>query len=278
MRINRHVIALFILSVFFISAQTSISQTVDFDFMFGWGVNDGAAEFQICSSAGTPCQEGIQGGGAGQFGDPTGTAVDDMKNIYVADFNNNRIQVFDSAGNFLFMFGWGVNDGTAEFQICSSTDTPCQEGIQGGGAGQFNIPQGIAVDGMKNIYVLDRSNNRIQVFDSAGNFLFMFGWGVDTGAAEFQICSTADTPCQAGTFGSEAGQFALPLGIAVDGMKNIYVADSNNQRIQVFDSAGNFLFMFGWGVNDGTAEFQICSTADTPCQEGLAGVEAGQFF
>jgi len=107
---------------------------------------------------------GSAGDGAGQFNSPFGIAVDSMKNIYVADSRNHRIQVFDSAGNFLFMFGWGVDDGTSEFQICTSADTPCQAGINGNGVGQFDFPVGIAVDSMKNIYVAELSNHRIQVF------------------------------------------------------------------------------------------------------------------
>jgi len=66
---------------------------------------------------------------------------------------------------------------------------------------------------MKNIYVASNqhSNDRIQVFDSVGSFLFEFG-----------------------SFGSGDGQFKIPRGIAVDSMKNIYVADDANNRIQVF--------------------------------------------
>jgi hypothetical protein len=85
--------SIFVISSFLlISTQTSISQPVDFDFMFGWGVDTGASEFQICTSS---CQAGIRGSGDGQFFQPFGIAVDAMKNIYVADSTNNaRIQVF----------------------------------------------------------------------------------------------------------------------------------------------------------------------------------------
>ena len=202
------------LSFLLVSTQSSMSQLVEFDFMFG-----------------------SFGEGAGQFNSPYGIAVDNMKNIYVADSRNHRIQVFDSAGNFLFMFGWGVNDGTSGFQICTSADTPCQAGINGGGAGQFWNDIGIAVDSMKNMYVADSANRRIQVFDSAGNFLFMFGWGVNDGTSGFQICTSADTPCQAGINGGGVGQFAFPVGIAVDSMKNMYVSEFSNHRIQVFSQS-----------------------------------------
>jgi len=247
--------SIFVFSSFLlILTQTSISQPVDFDFMFGWGVDTGAGAFQICTSADTPCQAGISGSGDGQFDAPFGIAVDSMKNIYVADLGNNRIQVFNSAGIFLFEFGsLGGGDGqfddpsgiavdsmkniyVADFgnhriQVFNSAGNFLFEfGSLGGGDGQFFLPSGIAVDSMKNIYVADFGNNRIQVFDSAGSFLFMYGWGVDDGTSVFQICSGS---CQAGINGSGDGQFDNPRGIAVDSMKNIYVAGVMNDRIQV---------------------------------------------
>ncbi|HYL65899.1 MAG TPA: 6-bladed beta-propeller, partial [Nitrosopumilaceae archaeon] len=86
-------------------------------------------------------------------------------------------------------------------------------GSAGTGIGQFNNPDGIAVDSLHRIIVADTNNNRIQVFSSAGNPLFQFG-----------------------TSGSGIGQFTSPQGVAVDSLGNIYVADTNNNRIQVFDS------------------------------------------
>jgi len=55
-----------------------------------------------------------------------------------------------------------------------------------------------------------------------------------------------------GSFGTGNGQFQVPQGVAVDSAGNIYVADTRNSRIQVFDSSGNFLFKFGgFGSWDG---------------------------
>ncbi|MCC7004471.1 hypothetical protein IT397_00930, partial [Candidatus Nomurabacteria bacterium] len=54
--------------------------------------------------------------------------------LYVTDIENNRIQVFDSDGNFIKTFGWGVSTGASQFEICTSG---CQTGISGSGDGQF---------------------------------------------------------------------------------------------------------------------------------------------
>jgi len=69
--------AILLFSFFLISSQTSISQPVDFDFMFG-----------------------SSGGGAGQFDFPNGIAVDSMKNIYVVDESIRRVQVFSQPQEF----------------------------------------------------------------------------------------------------------------------------------------------------------------------------------
>ena len=76
----------------------------------------------------------------------SGIAVDARGHVFVADTGNNRVQVFDSAGNFLLK--WGV---------------------QGDEKGQFNEPRGVAVDKTgARVYAADTGNNRIQVFQGYG--------------------------------------------------------------------------------------------------------------
>ena len=72
------------------------------------------------------------------------------------------------------------------------------------------------MDGQGNIYVADSNQDRIQKFDSGGNFLLKWG-----------------------TEGSGEAQFRSPTALAVDGAGNVYVADSGNHRIQVFAAAGS---------------------------------------
>ncbi|MBC7262582.1 MAG: hypothetical protein H5T63_11300, partial [Chloroflexi bacterium] len=58
-----------------------------------------------------------------------------------------------------------------------------------------------------------------------------------------------------GGFGTGDGQFNDPKGIAVDGQGNVYVVDTRNQRVQVFDGEGRYLRGWGWQGN-GAGEFQ----------------------
>ncbi len=84
----------------------------------------------------------------GRFRQVTDVAFDSTGNAYISDgYINSRVAKVDKDGNWLK--SWGE---------------------RGNGPGQFNTPHSIAVDAKNNIYVADRGNHRIQVFDSDGNF------------------------------------------------------------------------------------------------------------
>ena len=191
---------------------------------------------------------GAAGAGAGQFSSPAGLATDSAGNIYVADTGNHRIQKFSTAGAFLATWGWGVDDGSGAFQVCTTT---CEAGIAGFGAGQLAAPGGLAIDSSDNVYVADTNNNRMQKFTSAG--AIVTAWG---------------------SAGDAEGEFANPRGVAVDSSDNVYVAIDGNHRIQKFSSAGSFLAAWGWGVDDGTPVSQVCTVT---CQAGISGAGNGQF-
>ena len=221
------------------------------NFLRAWGwdvVVGGGTGFEICTIAAN-CWSGDSGGGDGQFNQPHAVIVVGST-VYVADSGNQRIQMFDTDGNFLRMFGWGVDDGTAALQTCTAG---CQAGLSGGGNGQFNQPNGLAVDGAGNLYVADAFNNRVQKFDANRNFLL--AWGRDVvagGTTDFEICTPADT-CKAGTTGSGVGHFTTPFGVAVLGTV-VYVADTFNNRIQMFDLDGTPAG--GWGgAGSGNGQF-----------------------
>ena len=83
---------------------------------------------------------------------PVGVAANGVGNLYVADTNNNRLQMFTIYG--IYQGQWG---------------TP------GSAAGQFLGPHEITIDGSGILYVADRLNNRIQMFNSLGGYLAQWG-------------------------------------------------------------------------------------------------------
>jgi len=208
---------------------------------------------------------GERGSAEGQFENPRDPAVYNGTSgspgtgaIYVVDDGNHRIQQFDSNKAFVRTWGGGVDDGTAVGQTCTAD---CQVGIAGTTDGMFDNPQGIAVNqATGDLYVRDRDNRRVQQFTSSGGFVR--AWG---------------------TLGAGAGQFAASTtnsnGIAVaPGSGDVFVADPGNRRVQQFESDGDFVRAWGWGVDTGASAFEIC-TALTGCQTGLAtpGADNGRF-
>jgi DNA-binding beta-propeller fold protein YncE len=209
------------------------------------------------SASAAVTQFGEQGEGAGQFIEPRGIAVDqESGDVYMADRNNQRVEMFTKEGTFLLAWGWGVASGDAKQQTCGPEALPpsstCSAGIEGGAAGQFDEPAGVAVDnslGLSHgdVYVADTRNNRVEKFKPTGELELVFGGEVNktkdetpgTSEAEKDLCTVASGDvCQAGVEGLGAGQFERPgmNAIAVDSTGTVYVGD--NGRVQEFSEDG----------------------------------------
>ena len=140
---------------------------------------------------------GTAGAGPGQFANPEDVKLDSTGNIFVVDANNDRVEKFtiDASAN-------KVNFVTAF-------------GSSGNGEGQFNQPLGVGIDNNNNIFVADTNNDRILKFNNNGQ---------PVGIPQTVI----------GMTGNGIGQFFSPVGLAFDSSNNLFVADSNNDRVQKF--------------------------------------------
>ncbi len=185
-------------------------------------------------------------------------------------------------------------------------------GAPGSAAGQVSFPGGVAVSAKEgdDIYVADEVNSRIDQFEPDGTFVRAFGWSVDATTPEesLQTCTTA-SGCRQGTIGSGPGQLRDSDEIAVDNScaehepplteattpkcsefdpsyGDVYVVDQNNFRVEKFGPAGEFLLMFGGGVDQGggtpahpgnlcTAEY--ITNGDT-CGAGVPGTGPSHFY
>jgi len=143
--------------------------------------------------------------------------------------------------------------------------------------GEFNNPYDVAIFGGF-LYVVDSSNDRIQKFDLAGNYVSQFGIG-GTGDGEFNrpkgilVNGThilvSDTfnhrlqlfdmnglyVTQVGSAGISLGQFSQPYGMDMNGT-HYFIADSGNHRVQILDLALNSIISIGTpGTSDGQFQF-----------------------
>jgi DNA-binding beta-propeller fold protein YncE len=177
-------------------------------------------------------------GVAGAFGVATSPAGE----TYVVDRLNQRVEHFDADDQFVSArgsrgvgpgrFSWPeaaavAPDGTVwvadtrsdrlQHFAADLSGTPTSVGDTGDGVGFFNYPEGLTVDATGKVWVADTRNDRIQTFDPT--------------TASFATIGGA---------GTGPGQFAKPQGVAVTATA-LYVADTDNDRIQKLSLNGSFL-------------------------------------
>ncbi len=214
------------------------------------GVNNNVKLYDLSTGIATFVRTfGSAGSGNGQFSGPEQTAIIG-NDLFVADFNNNRVQRFNlSSGAFQSTFG-STGSGAGQFSLPSGlvynpvngflyvsdigndrvqyfTTAGVYQGSfasLGSGNGQVNNPFGLGVDSFGNIYVADSGNNRVAKFSSTGTWIRNLAIGATS-----------------------------PLAVTVDGADKVWVTTSND--VYAYDSAGNYKAYYygtGTGVAAGT--------------------------
>jgi uncharacterized protein (TIGR03437 family) len=210
---------------------------------------------------------GGDGGAAGsaQLYTPTGLAVDSSNNLYIADYNNNRIRRVSNTGVITTVAGNG------------------SQGFSGDGGpavnARLNLPQAVAVDAAGNLYIADSGNNRIRLVTPNGIITTVGGTGMPgfSGDGGSPLAANIGNPSgiavdssgalyitdgssrirkiyPTGVISTIAGSGALgysgdggpassatfngPIGLALDPNNNVYVADSGNNAVRSLNFAG----------------------------------------
>jgi hypothetical protein len=209
--------------------------------------------------AGATTQFGSYGTGAGQLKSPWGIAVSQVSgDVYAADIENKRIDEFEASGSFVRAWGWGVLNGAQEFQTCT---TSCQAGTEGGGPGQLSeSPTGVAVDNdplsssYEDVYVLDTGNQRVEKFDSSGEFLLEFGSGSSTygpiviavgpggrvyvgGKAEVRVFEPSGVLSESISLAGLSSTGSV-TALAVDGSGDVFVKDEGVSGVRELEANG----------------------------------------
>lgn len=219
---------------------------------------------------------GGKGCAPGKLSYPRGVALDERNFIFVADYDNHRIQKFASNGEFLqcagcegssplqfkFPFDLAVNCTTKRIyvadqknhriQILDSSLKFCKAfGSEGQAPGQLSYPCGIAVALDGRVYVTDSGNSRVQVFSPEGEYMRHFS---EKGSADRRLSN--------------------PVGICINSYtNNVLVSDTNNHCICCFSIDGEFIGEFGEkGESPGQFDFpggivanksgSVCCVAD----------------
>ena len=168
---------------------------------------------RITTVAGTG-RNGYSGDGgpavAAQLAWPRGVAVDGSGNLYIADAWNFCIRRVDATGIISTIAGIGV----AGF------------GGDGGAATRaaLHIPHGVAADGAGNLFIADSGNHRVRQVDPSGTITTIAGPKKNVGFS--------------GGFGGDGGlaidaYINFPKAVALDGSGNVYIADTENDRVRI---------------------------------------------
>lgn len=225
----------------------------------------------------------------GHFGILGSVFFDERKNrLYVVDSTNNRILSFNSDFKFLAEFSGGgalsfpsslVKDKHGRFFVAEPTQGQvilvdiAQNSIQpmdfsAVPEGNSVHPGNMAVDSEDRLYIVDKANQRILVFDPSLKFerqIFVkYGQGlrdvkVDSEGFVYTLSTIKGIICvfdshgkflyKFGKRGSGSGQFRFPVSLAVSRQGLVYVLDQHMGKVLVFNKKGEFLFdfsQFGW--------------------------------
>ena len=186
---------------------------------------------------------------------PSGVALDAAGNLYIADSQNCRIRKVDTNHIITTVVGNGnagySGDGGAATRV------------------SLNAPAGVALVAAGNLYIADALNERIRKVDTNGIITTVAGNGAEITNVEDGLIS--GTYSGEGGAATNAGLYS-PLGVALDAVGNLYIADYLNVRIRKVDTNGIITTVAGNGAYTSQGGFIISGTYSG---DGGAATNAG---
>ena len=162
---------------------------------------------------------------------PKAVVVSRSGAIFIADTGNNVIRRIDPATGLISTYGGGAST------ICATAVDTFGDGCPATSA-TFSRPAGLAADLDGNIYVADTGNNIIRELTLGGYAVYVAGG--------------ATTACGSDIFGNGCGAtgaiFNGPTGLALDAVRNLYVADTGNNEVREITNKGTVVLLAGTGV------------------------------
>jgi trimeric autotransporter adhesin len=200
---------------------------------------------------------------------PTGVAVDAGGNLYIADLFSYRIRKVDlngiintvaGGGSLASLLGGCVSMGVKSALDCVGDGGPALNAILGG-------PQAVAVDSTGNLYIADTGSARVREVTTDGNISTAVGCG-------FFSCASLG----GGDGGPATKARLVPVGVAVDGSGNIYIADAFYNSIRMVAPSGTITTVAGSGTGSYSGDGGPATKAGLNQPQAVAIDTAGNLY
>ena len=197
------------------------------------------------------CNQGLNAPSAVTLCNPKAVGIDNLGNLYIADTINNRVLEYNTPLAVTTVTGSG--DTTADFVFGQPgmASAACNLGVASASAGSLCGPRGVAADASGNVYISDTNNHRVLEYNTPLKTTSVVGSGDATADQVLGQATLFLNACDAG--GESANTLCAPAGLAVDGIGNLFVADTNNRRVIEYNTPLTSTGVSGSG--DTTADF-----------------------
>jgi sugar lactone lactonase YvrE len=220
-------------------------------FLYQWRFNGSNLPALIATVAGNGSNgysgDGLPATNAALSG-PTGVAVDGAGNLFIADYSNSRVRVVMTNGIIATFAGSGATNFYGDGNPATNAG--------------LSFPVGVALDNSGNVLICDQNDGRIRQVDTNGIITTVAGGGTnkpgDGGAATNATLNH-------------------PQGVAVDALGNLFIADSNENRVRKVGANGIITTVAGGGTNIATNGV-VATNADIFYPAGVAVDGLGNLF
>jgi hypothetical protein len=194
---------------------------------------------------------------AAELNSPFGVDFDVAGNLYIVDQSNNRIRKVNTNG----IISTVVGNGMAGYHGDGSDAT----------VAELNYPTATAFDVAGNLYIVDNGNNLVRKVNTLGIITTVVG---DTTGA-----NTGTNNGYSGDGGqATSAKLNSPIGIALDNIGNLYIADQNNNRIRKINTLGIISTIVGNGIQGFSGDGGIATSAQIDNPQGLVFDAVGNMF
>ena len=185
-----------------------------------------------------------------KLNDPTGVTVDSGGNLYISDYENNRVRKVGTNGIITTVAGNGTQGYSGDGGAASHA--------------QLYHPTSVTVDSGGNLYIADYENNRVRKVGTNGVITTVAGNGTQGYSGDGSMATDA--------------QLNYPADVSVDSISNLYIADYGNNRVRKVGANGVITTVAGNGTNGYSGDGGAATNATLSDPYGVTVDSGGNLY